>query len=560
MAADELDVPVLIVGGSLVGLSAALLLGRHGIPALSVEHHPGTAIHPRAAAATQRTVEILRSVGLEGAIVARSSEQFVQDGGIVAVETLFGGPTAHYIEDLNAGVRDVSPCERLFLSQSALEPFLRERAMQLGATLRFNTDVESLTEDAAGVHAVLRERSSGETTRVRARYAIAADGAHSRIRSALGIAMEGRPTFSRSATLYFRADLAAVLAERKWAVVYVNNDRMRGFFRFEKPFDRAFLAINTLGPPGAPDTDVTRNLDERRASELVRIALGNDAVDVQIDRIMAWDAAAQTASRFRHGRVFLAGDAAHVMPPTGGFGGNTGVQDAHNLAWKMALVLRGAADETLLDTYEAERRPVATLTVDQAYVRYALRTDRTLATPSLSPLIDDLDIELGYIYRSAAVASEIGDAPGHLNPRATHALPGSRAPHHVLTRNGAQCSTLDLYGDGFTLLGGPDAQAWIVAARSAAADLEVPLRAWRPGADGLEDPGGELAQRHGIAADGCVLVRPDGFVAWRARDAANATPDRVRSIMRKILGIPTTTGRASTALSTDERGDLGIPN
>jgi putative polyketide hydroxylase len=353
--------------------------------------------------------------------------------------------------------------------------------------------------------------------------------------------MEGRPTFSRSATLYFRADLAEVLADRKWAVVYVNNDRMRGFFRFEKPFDRAFLAINTLGPPDAPDTDVTRDLTEHRAGELVRLALGNDAVDVQIERIMAWDAAAQTAARFRHGRVFLAGDAAHVMPPTGGFGGNTGVQDAHNLAWKMALVLHGAADETLLDTYEAERRPVATLTVDQAYVRYALRTDRTLVTPSLSPLIDDLDIELGYIYRSAAVASELGSAPGHLSPRETHGLPGSRAPHLLLTRNGAQCSTLDLYGEGFTLLGGPDAEDWVAAARSAAPDIGVPLHAWRPGADGLEDPSGELPERHGIAADGCVLVRPDGFVAWRARDDANASPERISSILRKILGIPTST-------------------
>ncbi|RYG85268.1 hypothetical protein EON77_05860, partial [bacterium] len=368
------DAPVLIVGASLVGLSSALLLARHGIRALAVEHHPGTAIHPRAAHASQRTLEILRSLDLEARVCERSAEQFVQDGGIVGVETLFGGPTAFYIENLNAGVRDVSPSERVFLSQSALEPILRERAVALGAELRFNTDVESLEQDAEGVVATLRDRDTHAVTRVRARYAIAADGARGRVRGQLGVGLTGRPAFSHSATIYFRADLKAVLADRRWAVVYANNDRLRGFFRFEKPFESAFLAVNTLGPPDAPDTDVTRGLDDARATELVHDALGSDATDVTVEKVMTWDAAAQVAQRFRVGRIFLAGDAAHVMPPTGGFGGNTGLQDAHNLAWKLAMVLKGEAGDALLDSYEAERLPTAAFTVDQAYTRYVLRT------------------------------------------------------------------------------------------------------------------------------------------------------------------------------------------
>jgi 2-polyprenyl-6-methoxyphenol hydroxylase-like FAD-dependent oxidoreductase len=537
----DLEVPVLIVGGSLVGLSTALLLAQHGVRALAVEHHAGTAIHPRAAAATQRTVEVLRSVGLEGPVTARSAEQFVQDGGIVGVETLFGGPTAHYIANLNAGIKDVSPCERLFLSQSALEPFLRERAQHLGARLLFGTEVQSLTQDGTGVLAVLRDRDSGASTRVRAQYAVAADGARSRVRQQHGIGMRGRPAFSRSATIYFRADMKAVLADRKWAVVYVNNDRMRGFFRFEKPYESAFLAVNTLGDPAHPDTDVTHDLDEERARELVQIALGDD-VPVVVEKIMHWEAAAQVAERFRDGRIFIAGDAAHVMPPTGGFGGNTGIQDAHNLAWKLALVLQGKAGDPLLDSYEQERLPTAQMTVDQAYVRYALRTDTTLKTPDLSPLVEDLRIELGYVYRSGVICSEPGEplASGScvaMSPRETRGLPGTRAPHLWLSRNGTRLSSLDLYGEGFVVLGGPESREWCEAAGAAARAVGVRVDAQRSGVAGLQDPGGEIPAAHGIEPDGCVLVRPDGFIAWRTRRAEGASRRQLVTVLHQALGL-----------------------
>lgn len=219
----DIEVPVVIVGGSLVGLSAAMLLGQHGVRSLAVEYHRGTAIHPRAAHATQRTMEIFRAVGLEERIRKRSAEQFVQNGGVVAVATLVGGVTRQFIADLNAGIRDVSPCERVFLSQSALEPLLSERALELGASLRFATEVIGAEEGANGVTAELRARDTGETSRVHAQYLIAADGAHSRIRQRLGIPMQGHPTFSKSITIYFRADLRPLLREQSWAVVYVDN-------------------------------------------------------------------------------------------------------------------------------------------------------------------------------------------------------------------------------------------------------------------------------------------------------------------------------------------------
>lgn len=533
---SPLEVPVLIVGGSLVGMSAGLLLARHGVHSLVVERHSGTAIHPRAAHATQRTMEIFRSAGLEEAIRKRSAEQFVQNGGVVEVETLVGGATREFIADLNAGVRDVSPCERIFLSQDSLEPLIMERARQLGTDVRFSTEMVSFDEDSAGVTTLLRDRGSGATFTVRSEYLIAADGARSSVRRGLGIGMLGRPAFSKSVTLYFRADLRALLAGRQWAVVYVNNPRLRGFFRFEKPFDSAFLVVNTVGDAGQPITDVSSGLTPERAVGLVACALGSTDIPIAIDSIMPWEAEASVAERLQTGRIFIAGDAAHVMPPTGGFGGNTGVQDAHNLAWKLARVLRAEAPAALLATYEAERRPVAALSVEQAYTRYVLRTDPSLGADQCEPLVSDLDIELGYVYRSDAIAAESADDAAHFSPRESRGRPGTRAPHLWLERQGQRLSTLDLYGASFVLLAGPHADEWCRCARIAASQERLALGVFRPGADGLEDPAAHLSDLHGIGPDGCVLVRPDGFIAGRMRSAQGASVEAVRSLLARAHG------------------------
>src|SRR5262245_11085064 len=258
----------------MVGLSAALLLGHHGVRSLVVEHHRGTAIHPRAASVTQRTMEIFRSVGLEDIIRRRSEQQFVQDAGVVGVETLAGGATAHYIANFNEGIRDLSPTVRVFLSQNALEPTLKEAAERNGATLRFATECVSLQQDANGVTAVIRHRDTGETRTVRAQFAIAADGAHSQMRRELGIAMRGHGSFSKSITIYFRADLRRFLETNPAAVVYVNHPALRGFFRFEKPFESAFLVVNTVGEVAAPNADVSTGLTTEQALHFVRTAIG----------------------------------------------------------------------------------------------------------------------------------------------------------------------------------------------------------------------------------------------------------------------------------------------
>ena len=271
---------------------------------------------------------------------------------------------------------------------------------------------------------------------------IAADGAHSPVRRALGVQMTGRGDFAQCFTIYFRADVRELLRERNLSVVYVNQPGLLAFFRFSITADAGFLAVFRTDDAGAGH-------DEARCAGLVRAALGvAEDYPVEIENVQLWTAAADTAATFRQDRVFLAGDAAHVMPPTGGFGGNTGVADVHNLAWKLAMVLDGRAGPALLDSYDAERRPIARLTVEQAYRRYVERVDPTLPSTDLAPALDDTAIELGAVYRSCAVIGDDADealveAPEHPSGR-----PGTRLPHAWIDEDGARVSTLDLAGGG----------------------------------------------------------------------------------------------------------------
>jgi 2-polyprenyl-6-methoxyphenol hydroxylase-like FAD-dependent oxidoreductase len=533
----DIEVPVLMVGGSLVGMSTALFLGHHGIRSLAVEHHRGTAIHPRAAMITQRTMEVLREVGVEQIVMRESDKQFVQDGAIMALESLAGKEIAWFIPNLNEGVRDISPSVRLFITQSLLEPLLQNRAQELGAELRFATEMVSFEEDRDGISATIRHRDTGETQTVRAQYMVAADGSHSKVRDRLGIRMLGHGVFSKSITIYFHGDVARLLRGRSLSVMYVVNPVLNGFFRIEKPFTSGFLAVHWLGDAKNPVTDVSKDLTEEKCYELLRAALGDDSVPVKIDSVMHWDAEADTAEHFQHGRIFLAGDSAHVMPPHGGFGGNTGIQDAHNLAWKLAYVLKGLAGPQLLSTYEPERRPAAAFTVEQAYSRYITRAAPYLRSDKMQPLENDLNVECGYVYHSAAVIPEsAADTRGHVNPRESHALPGTRAPHIYLQKGAERISTLDLFGGNFALLTGPEARAWSEYASAAAGQLRVPLDIHMIGkSGGWLDAGGEFLNAYGLSSTGAALVRPDGFVAWRAKSAEGASIQQFAAVLDSVL-------------------------
>lgn len=539
MTEAEQKVPVLVIGGSLVGLTTSVLLASQGVRHLLIERHRGTAIHPRAASFHQRTMEIFRSVGLQHDVEAAAGREFVQNGAIIAVDTLNGRELACFYRSYNEGVEDLSPTSRLFITQVGLEPVLRDRARALGAEHLYATEMVSFEQHEDGVAAVVRPRDGGPDRRIRAQYLVAADGAHSVTRGRLGIGMEGRGSFAHCVTIYFKADLRALIGDRNLSVVYVNQPGLLAFFRFAITGDAGFLAVfrtddqggSARGPSGEAPSPA-------RCAALVRQALGVPAdFAVAIDDVQPWTATAATAAAFRQGRVFLAGDAAHLMPPTGGFGGNTGIADAHNLAWKLRMVLDGIAEPRLLDSYERERKPQCALVVEQAYARYIKRVDSSLPAANLAPLLDDAAIELGSVYDSDAILEEEAgprDAPPLEDPRHPSARPGTRVPHVVLRRNGLPLSTHDLPDNGFALLVGADGQRWADAARALAA-AGVPLRALMiaPGGD-LTDPDNRFGTVAGIGTQGALLLRPDGVVGWRTRAAHVDPRARLAEVMRRL--------------------------
>jgi 2-polyprenyl-6-methoxyphenol hydroxylase-like FAD-dependent oxidoreductase len=533
-----IETDVLIVGGSLVGLSAATFLAWHGVPTFSVERHHSTAIHPRAGHFHLRTLEVLRSVGLEDRIRAKSEEQFDPDGGINAVESLAGKEIATYIANLNEGVAAISPSTRLFMTQQSLEPLIRDRAKELGATLRYATELVSFDQDASGVTGHMRNVVTGATDTVRAKYMIAADGNRSPIRDQLGIRTRGPGHLANCVTIYFHADCGAALRGRNLGVIYVFNPDLRGFFRLVRTGDSGFLAVMTLGDMSRTDAlKVADGITTERCTEFVCSAVGMPEAKVEIEDIATWRAVAEVAERFNERRVFLVGDAAHVMPPMGGFGGNTGVQDTHNLAWKIALVLKGIAGSDLLATYNTERQPIGELAIQQAYTRYVLRVAPERGKEGMQPLADDLSLEIGYRYHSPAVISEAGTGAALFeDPRRSHGMPGTRAPHIILQRSGKRVSTLDLFGKNFCVLAAANGRAWCDAARAAADDLRLPLDAYRV-AEGEEvsDPDARFTDAYGLSDSGAVIVRPDGFVGWRSKDASGASKSTMRNALSTIL-------------------------
>lgn len=545
-AATRIEVPVLVIGGSLVGLASAMFLAQHGVETLSVEKHYGTAIHPRAGYFQLRTIELMRVAGIEDRVRAAALELYEPDGGLNAVETLAGKEIANYIPNINAGVADVSPARRLFMPQQVLEPLLLQRAREFGARFQYATELVRYEQDDDGVTATVRNIDDGTEQEIRAKYMVACDGNRSPIRESLGIKMIGHGLLSRSVTIYFRADCSTALRGRNLGVIYVTNPDVRGFFRLEKTGLGGFLVVFTVGDIKEPGARfVADTVTEELAIELVRLSVGDPELHVDVLDVDKWRAVAEAATAFQSGRILLAGDAAHTMPPTGGFGGNTGVQDAHNLAWKIALALRGTAGPALVDTYDQERQPAGMLAIEQAYNRYVTRSDPDLGTEGMHEAVPDMHVEFNR-YRSTAVIPDPGyldDGVLDIDPRASRGLPGTRAPHVELGRGGKSLSALDLYVGDFVLMAGPDGGGWSDAAHAARRDLGVEVLSYTVD---RASTGGELVdlngddsipfwEAYGIGPSGASLVRPDGYVAWRADAFTDDAADRLTTALRHVL-------------------------
>lgn len=534
------EVPVLIVGGGPVGLSASILLSRLGVASRLVERHPGTAFHPKARNINMRTMEVFRQCGVEDAVRA-AGLAIERTVFLIFAESLAGRELERRVpRRSNTFGNSPSAVRHCLCAQDDLEPVLRHYAEALApGTIAFGTELMHFEQDAAGVTATVRD--AGDETRIRAQYLIAADGARSRVRPALGIPLHGMTEVYRSVNVLMNADLSPWVKDRPAAIYLIQQPGLRCTFLTINGVNRWGFLINL--PVDASFEPYT----PEHCAAVVRTAAGVPDLEVKILGIDPWVAASLVAERFRAGRVFLAGDAAHEMPPTGGFGLNTGVQDVHNLAWKLAAVLRGWAMPELLDTYDAERRPWGQFVTDEA-LKSAISMGRGRQSRSASgdatvlarpEFHSELGVIFGASYASPAVVPDGTDPPAIENPVAQYvpsARPGSRAPHVWLQRNGERVSTQDLIGMGLALFAGERGAPWRDAAHAVSTSLGIPMTAYTIGADGdIRDPEGEWVTAYGVGADGAVLVRPDGHVAWRKHSGVTSPERELEQALRGMM-------------------------
>ncbi|WP_432277541.1 FAD-dependent oxidoreductase [Kitasatospora brasiliensis] len=533
-------VPVLIVGGSLVGLSAALFLGRLGIGHVLVEKHADTSHHPRGRGNNVRTMELFRVAGIDAAI-REAASILAPNHGILQAPSLTGAEQEWLFREIDPGGRlaRFSPGSWCLCSQNDLEPVLRHAARELGGDLRFGTELVSFEQDADGVTSVLRSRETGERRVVRSEFLIAADGPRSPVREQLGIGQSGKGELFHNVSITFRAKrLAEVVGDRHFIACYLTNPEADGALL---PVDNQEEWV--FHAPWHPERgEPLESFTDERCERHIRTAVGLPELDVEVTGKAPWHAAERVADRYGAGRVFLAGDSAHEMSPTGAFGSNTGIQDAHNLAWKIAAVLCGWGGPRLLETYGQERRPVAKVTGERASARSAEHSHPGYAVvPGTGRQAGMLAVALGYRYPVGAVVGADGGGPVVPEQFESAGEPGSRAPHQWLHRAGVKLSTLDLYEQSMVLLTGPEGGDWQAGARRAADRLAVPLDGYRVG-DGAEDdlapePGVDFAALHGIGPRGAVLVRPDGFVAWRSVGPSPDAEVEIGTALRTVLGL-----------------------
>jgi len=513
----DLNVPVLVVGGGPAGLMTSLLLAGHGVRSLLVERHPGTSVLPRAVGINVRTMEIFRTLGLDQEVEAHSPDSEVRD--LLLEMTTLGGPIVETVPLLSRGdpraPDSPSPSRFVFCSQDLLEPLLVAglKRYQL-CELEFGTELVSFQQDDSGVRAELRERASGRVRQVRAEYMVAADGARSHVREALRIPMRGHDHLTRELNILFEADLSDAVRDRRAIMHRVTHSSLpgRGIFRnLDGRGHRWSLLLPWFDDP-TPE----------RCADVIRIYAGDPHLKVDITAVGEWERATLLADRFRAGRIFLAGDAAHRVTPSGALGMNTAIQSVHNLAWKLAAVLQGWAGPALLDSYEAERRLVGERTVE---LSYWLSGQPPLAMARV------LGHVLGSAYDAGALVPDGTPPPAVADPVAVYvpsARPGHRAPHRWLTVDNRPISTLDLFDGRFVLLS--PSEVWCTAARDVGSTLAVPLAAHVINDRGWSD-------LYELGPRGAVLVRPDGYVAWRRLEAVADPRGELSRLLASVLDL-----------------------
>lgn len=520
---NPFETQVLIVGGSLVGLSAALFLASRGVKSIVVEKHRGSLKHPREIGFTELTLEHYRASGIAKRIPQAAGDHRLRRAKVESLTGTWYEETPWTPGDAVADKGVASPCTGAAIAQDKLEPTLRTAVVELGVDLRQGAEMLSFSQGPDGVSALVRHRDSGHEYEIIANYLIAADGADSPVREQLGIKRNG---------VGLLRTIRSVLFNCAEAEHYLTKGVQQ--FEIEQEDFNAFLTHYPDGRWVLMFSDDEERTEEELRGAIHR-ALGRD-MDLEIITTGRWEMAGRIAERYSDGRVFLAGDAADQLPPTrGGFGANTGIDDVYNLAWKLQMALNGQAGPSLLDTYSAERQPIGWLRHQQTFSRpdYRRWAGDTLAS---EPIYGAEAMELGQRVSSAAVIGTNANLPPAAHPNVWAGQPGTRVPHVWINRGSERLSTIDLFTEKFTLISN-DAK-WIRAANNAAGSVGLEIATVQVGFDVRFPDDHAFAATFGVAESGASLVRPDAIVAWRCESIGAAMdPTSVLShIIAQITG------------------------
>lgn len=544
-------VPVLIVGGGIVGLSASLFLSHLGIRSILVERHSGTSIHPRSRGFNARIMELYRNLGLDEEIRAAGADINLSKGfyrGSTLVDVIGPRKRKPGAGDARGGkpgdglIAMISPVTGTRATQQLVEPILLNAARaQSLADVRFYTECVHFHQHEAGLTAELLDRESGEKSIVHAQYMLGVDGANSPVRQSLGIPMTGKGVLGHLINILFEADLREFVRDREFSLCQVDRPEVRGLFTSINNSNRWVFHLYYDPTKG----DDVESYTKDRCTELVKLALGMPEIEANVISILPWQSIVRVAETLQKDRVFLAGDAAHQMPPWRGQGATTGIADVHNLAWKLGAVLKGEAEPALLETYNRERLPVGRHAADMSGAAADENGLWDMSWAAILKTIPMMSIMLGYglRYDSAAIVpddvSQLLRIPWNipawfldLNGR-----PGTRVPHLWVQRHGQRLSTLDLCSKGFAILAADGAgDTWRRAAEKTADSLNIDLAVYTVGASGdLVDANNQWLYLAGLSATGALLVRPDGFVAWRAYAQPEALAEKLSQVMRRLL-------------------------
>ncbi len=591
----EIETDVLIIGTGPAGSATAALLSSYGIENMAVNRYRWLANTPRAHITNQRTMEVLRDLGpeVEAEAYMHAAEQDLM-GENVFCESLAGEEIGRMKSwgkhPLSRAEHHLSsPCRMNDLPQTFMEPILFQTACKRGTQARMSTEYLAHEQDAEGVTATLRDRLSGREFEVRAKYLVGADGGNSMVAEHAGLPIEGRMGVGGSMNILFRADLSRYVAHRPSVLYWVMQPGAdvggigMGLVRMVRPWNEWLIVWGYDITKPAPEVDAAF------ATSVARQLVGDPELEIDLISANTWTVNNAYATRMQSGRVFIMGDAAHRHPPSNGLGSNTSIQDSFNLAWKLAALLKGQATPALLESYTAERAPVAKQIVTRANqsigefgpIFEALGmtggTDYETIQASMAARcnpgpeaekqreaireaiafkkyeFDAHGVEMNQRYKSGAVVTDGQmepafelDAELHYQPTT---WPGARLPHVWVFdhHTGEQVSTLDLCGHGaFTLLTGIGGEPWEAAAEAVGAELGLPLtvRLIGPRRDWV-DHTGDWARAREISDTGCLLVRPDHHVCWRIEELAEDPVAELRRVLTTILGRETAAARAA---------------